>query len=294
MEYYKLIFDEMPQINFAHSHVSEKYNIILQKRDIFEISYVEKGDIIKTVDKVCSVESFSVTAPCVTVASKGHAMTLKSESEHKHFTVGFSQFTQHEITSDDIINCYRSGFQEKQDKKIFFAVIPEVITDEKTVKDIARLIKLIISENNSVRPSRNMSTTAVLLELLQTVTEYSFGQVLNDLDVSFSDLHYCEKAISFIKNNLDKKLNIEEIADTLKISSGHLSRIFKKNTGKSIIEYINKNKIEYAQILLSSRNMSSKAVASQLSISDIKYFFHMFKRYTGMTINEYKNLMRQK
>ena len=149
---------------------------------------------------------------------------------------------------------------------------------------------MIISEYNSGKPSRHIAVTAILFELFKTVTEYSFKQVLKDSGISYAGLYYCEKAISLIKNNIEKKLNITEIAVALKISSGYLSRIFMKNTGKSIIEYINKIKVEHAQILLESKKMTFKEVASHIGISDIKYFYHLFKKYTGITAKEYQNL----
>ncbi|KUP24384.1 response regulator [Paenibacillus sp. DMB5] len=95
----------------------------------------------------------------------------------------------------------------------------------------------------------------------------------------------CQK---YIRENYNQNLNLQIIADHIHINSSYLSRLYKKVTGESIIDVINKYRIEMAKKLL--RNPASKVfeVAEAVGIETPAYFTHVFSKYTGMSPKEYK------
>ncbi|NQX44738.1 response regulator [Paenibacillus tritici] len=95
----------------------------------------------------------------------------------------------------------------------------------------------------------------------------------------------CQK---YIREHYNQNLNLQIIADHIHINSSYLSRLYKKVTGESIIDVINKYRIEMAKKLL--RNPSSKVfeVAEAVGIETPAYFTHVFSKYTGMSPKEYK------
>ena len=78
---------------FAHCHASKNYGIVYHEREMCEIVYIEKGGIIKTSG---TGEQIAIQTPCVIFVPYNYSLSLKSEGEHRHFTVGFTRLTQQE------------------------------------------------------------------------------------------------------------------------------------------------------------------------------------------------------
>ncbi|MEG2929522.1 MAG: helix-turn-helix domain-containing protein [Oscillospiraceae bacterium] len=73
------------------------------------------------------------------------------------------------------------------------------------------------------------------------------------------------------------------IADEMGMSSAYLSRLFRESVGQSIGEYMNKIRVENAERLLLSTDMTVEAIASKVGFGNPKYFFVVFKNATGKT-----------
>lgn len=96
------------------------------------------------------------------------------------------------------------------------------------------------------------------------------------------------KAIEFIRINLDQDLNLDSISSALYISPFELSRQFKKETGGSIVEFINKKRINEAIYLLENKYISITDISCIVGFNDANYFTKIFKKVTGVTPSEYR------
>ncbi|HEY5586742.1 MAG TPA: response regulator [Ruminiclostridium sp.] len=96
------------------------------------------------------------------------------------------------------------------------------------------------------------------------------------------------KACKYIQTNIDKKLNLEEIAEYIHINPSYLSSIFKKTIGESLNNYINNCKIERAKEYLYNSEMSIQEVADRLGFLEYRYFDLVFKKRTGNTPLEFR------
>ncbi|MBN2222981.1 MAG: helix-turn-helix transcriptional regulator, partial [Vallitaleaceae bacterium] len=72
------------------------------------------------------------------------------------------------------------------------------------------------------------------------------------------------------------------------VSAGYLGRIFKKQTGMAISDYIIKKRIIVAKQLLMKTNLSITDISSRVGISYSSYFTKVFKDNVGMTPQEYR------
>lgn len=71
-----------------------------------------------------------------------------------------------------------------------------------------------------------------------------------------------------------------------------MARLFKKQTGKSIVNYITEYRIEKAKELLDSPDIPIGIVASKVGYGNYSYFSKLFKDVTGYTPNEYRKSLR--
>lgn len=96
------------------------------------------------------------------------------------------------------------------------------------------------------------------------------------------------KAVCYIDANLDKKLNLLDISEAAGINDSHLSRQFKKETGKTVTEYINDKKIDLAKNYLILENHSITDISVLCGFENHNYFSKVFKEKTGLTPRSYQ------
>ena len=97
-----------------------------------------------------------------------------------------------------------------------------------------------------------------------------------------------KKAQDYIEKHYDQKLNIEEIASRLAISSRNFLRRFKKATSNTPLEYIQRVRIEAAKKRLESSADNVTQVMYDMGYVDRKAFRNLFKKYTGLTPQDYR------
>lgn len=85
-------------------------------------------------------------------------------------------------------------------------------------------------------------------------------------------------------------LSLKRFANELFLNTSYLSSLFKKETGMTLTDYVNQNRINTAKRLLKSTTLSIQAVAASVGIPDIHYFTRLFRRETGLSPREYRKL----
>ena len=91
-----------------------------------------------------------------------------------------------------------------------------------------------------------------------------------------------------IDSDLSANLSLSSLAATQNVSSGYLSTIFKRETGKTITEYISDERIKLASRLLTTTHLQIQTIALHCGIIDVQYFSKTFKKKTGKTPKEYR------
>ncbi len=81
---------------------------------------------------------------------------------------------------------------------------------------------------------------------------------------------------------------LTEICANISYSYSYFSRVFKKYTGVSLLQYITKVKIDYAIELLCHTDMTTLEISGRLNYESLSHFNHTFKNVTGISPREYK------
>ena len=87
----------------------------------------------------------------------------------------------------------------------------------------------------------------------------------------------------------NSQLSSQSLASQFGLSPVYLSRIFKKEVGTSLLDYINQLRIGRAQEILADPSVKVKDVPQQIGIDNKQYFFKLFKDITGVTPKQYQN-----
>ena len=101
------------------------------------------------------------------------------------------------------------------------------------------------------------------------------------------NFEYTKKAIDYICKNATKSLTVEEISNAAGLSKYHFIRIFKKVTGQTLTEYINKVRCDCAKALLTSGEYSVTEAALSSGFNNISYFAKVFKKNMGCLPTEF-------
>ncbi|MCU6748422.1 response regulator [Faecalicatena acetigenes] len=97
-----------------------------------------------------------------------------------------------------------------------------------------------------------------------------------------------EKIKIYIQRNYHKNLTVEFLASLFYMNSSYLSHLFRKTTGEKFAQYVNAVRIEKAKDLLASTDRKLYQIAKAVGYDNSKYFFRVFKKYEGMTPEQYR------
>ncbi len=101
-----------------------------------------------------------------------------------------------------------------------------------------------------------------------------------------------QKTIALIDYDLSSSLSLSSLAQAQNISSGYLATIFKKETGKTVTEFVIDRRMAFAMRLLSTTRLQVQTVALHCGIMDVQYFSKVFKKKTGKTPKEYRESVK--
>ena len=98
-----------------------------------------------------------------------------------------------------------------------------------------------------------------------------------------------KKSIQYINENFTDHITLEDTANYVHLNSSYFSTLFKKETGKSFSDYVNKVRIEESKRLLTDTNYSILDIAVAVGFENQSYYSKVFKKLTGLTPKQYKN-----
>lgn len=97
------------------------------------------------------------------------------------------------------------------------------------------------------------------------------------------------KCIDYIYDRLHTRITVKELAEYCNLSESYLSKLFKKETGKSISDYITDMKIRAAGNMLLYSDYPISEISSILAFPSQSYFTKVFKKIHSVTPLEYRN-----
>lgn len=127
-------------------------------------------------------------------------------------------------------------------------------------------------------------------EMLYSCVLEMFLALVNGLTASAAgdtNNYGIERIKRYIQNHIGEDLGIDEIARAHKMHPSYMSRIFRQQTGMTVLKYITKVRMERACELLRQGKYSVSEISCMLGYNVSYYFSVVFKKYTGYTPTEY-------
>ena len=98
------------------------------------------------------------------------------------------------------------------------------------------------------------------------------------------------KIIKYLHSNLNKKITLDDIGALTFFSPIYCDSVFKRDIGKSIIDYLIDERIERAKKLLPDDSYTLSQVAAAVGFNDYNYFSRVFKARSGISPSAYRKM----
>ncbi len=127
----------------------------------------------------------------------------------------------------------------------------------------------------------------------------AFNQLMRCIDDNFGDKKiptknfYMSRAIEYIKENYNKNISVENIANLLGIERSYLSRLFKTYKNKSTQNYIIDYRMQCAKRLFEREDLNVSQVCQAVGYTNIYCFSRIFKSRVGMPPKEYMEMCKK-
>ena len=245
--------------------------------DCFELIYVKhgrRGLKIANTQYILTDGEIAVIPP--------HVLHGTNNPEQTHFDTIVFGYTEQLIYTPDI------SFSNMKYLSLFYNVKQTefyIIKGESSNADRLRQL-LCACADEICAPSaiRELKIRTYILEL------HSIIYLIAASDTKSSDIpRYLEQAQIYIDEHLESDLSPYDIANELHISYSHLSRLFNRQLGMTISEYICLTRLNMAERLLSSDSeLSITECAARVGFNNVSYFISKFKHYKGCSPGSFR------
>lgn len=245
-------------------HFENHIKIWRHWHEYLEIIYLVRGSITLKADK----KTFDVSGGDIVIFNPfevHESIVLSEENEYFVFVI-----------PPDFIQSWQNGKNYK---------FRNVISGNNECKKA--IIKAAEASERQCREQQLLLNAEIFRFLYLAASEYAEISE-NETEFPSKKKHIVEDVKNRIEYCYSEPINIELLANAFFISVSHLQHLFKSQTGMTIVDYVNKTRIENSCELLKNTDLHISAISEKVGIFDYNYFSRMFKKYNGMTPTQYR------
>ena len=239
----------------------------------FELDLDLQGNRSLTLDK----KSYYTEAGSIVFRSPGQYCT--SRGGYDMYTLTFD-WTEEEIITGERARNSPKTYKRTNLPDDFFA-LPHVFMSEHQAEllSIYKRLALIYRQ-----PSRKALTETLLARLIHLV----FADAASFEFQREEEYTPTDKILSYINRHYMNNITLEELAEHVHLSRHYLVHLFKKETGKTVFEYIMSTRLEQAKRMLSCTKLSIAQIACECGFESSSYFCRRFRTAFGITPKNFR------
>ncbi len=284
MEFCEIELKSIPKVVFSCSIEYENYkNHFPHTQNMLEISLIEQGNIcfdygdgMREIVEPGMLSIITKDMICTTY-------TTVSEKQ-RHTTVGVVADYECRIravhTQADLEELQRAVREQNH------ILLPRLIPLGSGQPSILHAIRRIAAYYNSTEPTGKMKAVARWFSLTTELSEMCLVWLKSSL-LPPSSIKYVRHAEAYLREHYREQIKISDIADELNISVGYLQKIFADVTKMSIVQYINRYRVDLAKQYITSRQLPLREIAELVGVDDPAYMSRLFRKVTGMSYLDY-------
>lgn len=264
-------------VNLHFFEFKKDFSTKNEKHPFYELLFVNTGKLHVSSDDYTGY--ISKNEMIIHRANTHHSLSCTSENAPSVIIIGFvCDSSKIDYFSNEPLKLSESSIKKlaeivKEGRNVFTPPYNTPIYDMKKKRN-----QLFASEQ----------ILKILLEyfLIKLIREHNFNE--NSEDKNESPLLISE-IIAYVNDNFLEKITIDELAFLFKTNRATLCKQFKRNTGRTVIEFINEKKFESAKQKILYTDDTFTKIAEDLNFESIHYFTRFFKKMSGITPKEFRN-----
>ncbi|GGD65832.1 AraC family transcriptional regulator [Paenibacillus nasutitermitis] len=183
---------------------------------------------------------------------------------------------------------YRDLMQPRFDQ-VFGIHVPvrlEVVNPKKFSETLIRMIELWQQHSTLMQLKAQLLASELVISILEAYDRENSFSTRNALD-PFGWI------VSYFSVHLNEPLSIQDMAGRANLSPSRFSALFKERYGVSPHQYLMDMRITHSRELLQGSTLSQEEIASYCGFADIHHFSKTFKKRTGLTPGDWRNMRRK-
>ncbi|MBC7962221.1 MAG: helix-turn-helix transcriptional regulator [Steroidobacteraceae bacterium] len=147
------------------------------------------------------------------------------------------------------------------------------------------LLRTFMNEHEGNLPGREMLLAAMGMRIIHSLIRAALGLTSHPSAVVVRlEIH---RAIQYLHDHFSERLTVADLADVAGISPPHFSRLFRRETGHSPLEYLIRIRIQRSRILLRAGTDTITSVALKCGFATPSHFADCFRKQCGVSPSEY-------
>lgn len=141
-----------------------------------------------------------------------------------------------------------------------------------------------------------LSVKSELFRILSNVVRYSFQDTRS---AGFAQrrtytIHPLDGILQYLQDHLDQKITVPSLANQYNVSASHFCRLFKKLTGNTLVQYVNRIRIQQSERLLRETDMPVADIGEKVGFSNITHFERVFRKIHKTSPSKYRSNLRNR
>lgn len=245
----------------SYIHLDESWHGYNQTCVYSKFYYITEGE--------CEIKVGDTAYPGI----PGRLFFIPAGTKHSFYHINDNYITKHWVHFK--MECGGESIEKRYHLPLYVDV-----TEDTGLQECFRIINLPCrSQSDDLR--RNAKLTE-LFAIYLSLCEANGSLITSTNNDDF------DKVLQYIKDNLNRRVTVKELADLLHVHPNYFIRMFKSKTGMAPVKYVNTLRCETAKILLEHTSTQVNTIMQQVGFEENSAFSHFFRHHTGYSPNEFR------
>lgn len=152
--------------------------------------------------------------------------------------------------------------------------------------EVSKLLDNLFDES-----SQNTLTSKV--KCISMIYEF-FSLLAENTVIKVKKRNYIKEAIKYIDFSYERPITLSDVAEAVSLEKSYLAKIFKRDKGVTVTEWIRNHRINKACQLLETTDLTIQQIALSVGVDNQLYFSKVFKKIKGVSPTEYRKRLKER